>query len=113
MGEWAKLRILNLSYNSLGAASGFSIGRLLDKTRELQELFLEHCGLSSLTLQPNSGLLESVKSEWVCLGVASGDCFDQTSLLTWDTCTAFTIIDATISSTSLNTIIFMKYSLMD
>ncbi len=66
-GEWAKLRCLNLSYNSLGAASGFSIGRLLDKTRELQELVLEHCGLSSLTLQPNSGLLESVKSEWVFL----------------------------------------------
>ncbi len=62
-GEWGRLRSLSLAYNSLGAASGFSISRLLTRTRELRELSLAHCGLSDLTLQLESGLLGSIKSE--------------------------------------------------
>ena len=65
--HWSGLRSLNLSYNSVGVASGFGLKRLLDRTTSVQELCLDHCGLSQLTLQPSSGLLESIKSECVCV----------------------------------------------
>ncbi len=60
---WVNLHSLDLSYNTLGPACGRGLAHLLGHCRDLEDLYLDSCGLTDAVFGQHSELGESLRGE--------------------------------------------------